>query len=233
MRPGFLLVCFLICGCSVPASGARSALALGCQEVEIPIESAFLTSTDTYQAPNVSGRQQIVRFAKGTNPLLEPKFVKIEPLASTALLDDGSVLQFIRDVNGDGHVMSVRTINRASCLTGIYMNAGYQQNGPHEIILAEYEPGRGRELLRLENYNGHGRISRVVQLPEKPFGENEEVFLLLESKHPFHGFGVSVPSIHGGWRSLMTITQNEDGSLIVGSYAYAIRDVGLHSRPFP
>lgn len=218
-----LLCSLLLLGCAPGAAAPSPASA--CQEIEAPIETAFVSSPDLYRAANVeAGKVQAVRFGRQFDPTKGRRFVQIDPLVASALLDDGTGIQFIRDVDGDGRILNAKFVRSANC----WLEAGDFSFGkpdpqlPNELILSDYPADAPRESLRIENGGGSGKVSRILRFPGKPARE-DIVEPLIVTDRPIDAIGVSVPSPEGGWHSLILLMREPTGSLTIASYAFSSR----------
>lgn len=223
MRLKFLCIYLGLLTSPTLSSAAQMTRTPDCKEVAVPVQMSRVSSWETYRAAGIeAGRATRIRFHK-INPLVGRRIVSIDPLVSEALLDNGAGIQFVRDVNGDGHVVGVKTVRSAKC----WLDSGNfaypkKARGPnYELIVNDYPPGAPRETMRLENRGGHGMISRIVSFPDKLAGKHTEV--LIVTKKPIEAFGITVMSIEGGQRTLAVVMRDTDGSLIDVGYAYTDR----------
>lgn len=195
-----------------------------CRDAAVPIQVQYVPSHDIYRAANVEGgKVQQIRFSVGSSAV-DNRILKVDPLTWTALLADGSAIRIIRDVDGDGRILSVRRVKSGSCWSG---SSDYRWSTAVEkqgvITVSDYPPGAPRELLRVNNKGGFGRLFRVLQFRGRSSPVNEVISPILVIERPIDAIGVSVPSIEGGWRSMLLLSRQKDGSLIVAAYSYSNR----------
>ncbi len=226
MRFKILSTCFFIGCLAVSTSTAQTRMDPLCSEVSLPLQVKVVSSPDLYRAANVdAGHVFNVQFANGPSPITGRKIVQIDPLISASRFDDGSGIQFL-SAKGDGHITGATYVRSTKC----WMDEGnfsFEKPVPgrtDEVILSDSPSDLPRATLRLENRRGFGRLAHVLQFPNKSPAETQVIEPLIVTDRPIEAFGVSVPSIEGGWRTLMIVMREDDGSLTVASYAFSRRN---------
>lgn len=197
---GITFASFLMGSGSASAEAPDASI---CQEIAIPVEPKPVASADIYRAANVdAGRVDNVRFSKSYSPIAGRRVLQIDPLISAAILDDATGIQLTRDVNGDGHITGAKIVRSVKCwlAQGDFSFEKRNPNREDEVVLNDYPSSSPRETIRLENRGKFGRLHRVLQFPDMP-AASQVVEPLIVTDRPIEAFGVSVPSIEGGWRS--------------------------------
>ena len=220
-------LCFLSVVVLATAAKAQTSVAPDCREMTVPVEIKSAPLWDVYRGSGIfAGPAAKISFAKGSF-MSARRIVQIDPLVSQALLDDGSGVQFVRDVNGDGHLMGLKRVRSARCWIerGDFAYPKKVRGAAFELVLADYPKGAPRETMRLENRDGYGRISRILTFPGMPSPATQVVETLLITRRPIEAFGITVMSIEGGERRLSVVMRDHDGSLIDVGYGYSDRSV--------
>ena len=198
-----------------------SSLALGaplpesCQRTAIPGKVFERQNSDIYRSAKIEGGNRLVVFSPSppVDVLRGRKIVDEEPTIAVALLSDGSALSFDRDCRGVRCVyLGLKVASRATdCwewLSGEKLarsrnTSGEFVLGAHVSIAVENTRGRGRLLLRTLDVSGQPIVEPLIV-----------------TTRPIVGFGVSVPSIHGGIRNIDVIKREKDGSLSLATYTF-------------
>ena len=191
---------------------------IGCRMTHVPVKVFERPNSDAYLSPKIEGGKTIVVF--NTSPQLDVlrgrAIVDEEPENAVARLSDGSGLAFDRDCRGVKCVyLGLKTTpNATDCWAWLSVeNQWRSRNAAGDFVLSD------RASIAVENTRSSGRL--ILRIGNGDWQTTDEP--LIVTARAILGFGVSVPSIHGGIRNIDVVKRERDGSLSLAHYIFVNR----------